>query len=63
VVTVCDSASEECPVWLAKGKRLHRGFTDPFNAQGTDEEQMNVYREVRDQIRGEIIPLLEKHAN
>ncbi len=40
VVTVCDSAAEECPVWLGKGKRVHQGFVDPFNAQGTDEEKM-----------------------
>src|SRR5512136_886151 len=29
IVTVCDSAAEECPVWLGKGKRVHRGFPDP----------------------------------
>ena len=63
VVTVCDSAAEECPVWLGKGKRLHRGFVDPFNAQGTDEEKMRVYREVRDEIAQEIIPLLESYAD
>lgn len=63
VVTVCDDAAEECPVWLGKGKGVHRGFVDPFNAPGTDEEKMKVYREVRDQIAREIIPLLEQHAN
>src|SRR4030042_5286547 len=29
VVTVCDSAAEECPVWLGEGKRLHVGFPRP----------------------------------
>lgn len=29
VVTVCDDAAENCPVWLGKGKRVHLGFPDP----------------------------------
>jgi arsenate reductase (thioredoxin) len=53
VVTVCDSAAEECPVWLGKGKRVHRGFPDPAK---TDD--MNDFRLVRDDIERQIIPLL-----
>ena len=60
VVTVCDSAAEECPVWLGRGKRVHRGFVDPFNAEGTDDEKMKVYREVRDEIAREIPRLLRE---
>ena len=48
VVTVCDSAAEECPVWIGKGKRMHHGYLDPAKAQGTDEEIMNAFRTVRD---------------
>jgi len=62
VVTVCDSAAEECPVWLGKGKRLHRGFADPFKAQGSDDEKMQVYRAVRDQIAAEIPALLQQYS-
>src|SRR5512134_4032687 len=29
VVTVCDSAAEECPLWLGQGRRVHHSFTDP----------------------------------
>jgi arsenate reductase (thioredoxin) len=61
VVTVCDSAAEECPVWLGKGKRVHRGFMDPFDAQGTDEEKMLIYRFVRDEIAREIPQLLKEN--
>jgi arsenate reductase len=61
VVTVCDSAAEACPVWLGKGKRVHRGFRDPFTAQGTDDEKMAVYRAVRDEIAREIPRLLREH--
>jgi arsenate reductase len=61
VVTVCDSAAEECPVWLGKGKRVHHSFPDPARAEGTDEEVMSVFRSVRDAIEREIIPLLRSY--
>ena len=56
VVTVCDSAAEECPVWPGKaGKRVHHGFVDPAKAGGNDEEQMAVFRQVRSEML-EVIP-------
>jgi arsenate reductase (thioredoxin) len=62
VVTVCDSAAEECPVWLGKGKRAHHSFPDPAKVQGTDEEVMEAYRSVRDAIAREIPQGLRQHA-
>jgi len=62
VVTVCDSAAEECPVWLGKGKRAHHSFPDPAKAEGTDEEVMNVFRAVRDDIEKETIKLLKVNS-
>ena len=50
VVTVCDDAAENCPVWLGQGKRVHLGFPDPAKATGTEDEVMAVFRAVRDQI-------------
>jgi len=38
VVTVCDEAAENCPVWLGKGKRVHMGFPDPVKAEGTEQD-------------------------
>ena len=58
VVTVCDDAAENCPVWLGKGKRVHLGFPDPAKAQGTDEEQLAVFRSVRDAIAQKVLELL-----
>lgn len=55
VVTVCDAASEECPVWLGKGKRLHHGFPDPAPSGNIDD-----FRSVREAIIREIIPLLDE---
>lgn len=57
VVTVCDSAAEECPVWLEKGKRTHHSFPDPAL---TDD--INDFRKVRDDIEKEIIKLLKEHS-
>lgn len=50
VVTVCDSAAEECPLWLGPGRRLHHSYPDPAKAEGTDEEIMAVFRAVRDDM-------------
>ena len=62
VVTVCDSAAEECPIWLGKGKHLHHSFADPAQAQGSDDEVMRAFRAVRDDIEREILDLLNAHT-
>ncbi len=59
VVTVCDSAAEECPVWLGKGKRAHLSFPDPAKATGTDEEVRAAFRAVRDDLAQRSPALLE----
>ena len=58
VVTVCDSAAEECPVWLGKGKRVHHSFPDPAK---TDD--MADFRSVRDAIERTITRLVAYDAN
>ena len=50
VVTVCDDAAENCPVWLGRGKRIHMGFPDPALAQGSEEDILTVFRSVRDDM-------------
>ena len=62
VVTVCDSAAEECPVWLGRGKRIHLGFPDPAQAEGTDEQIMAVFCQVRDDIARKIPELLREYT-
>ncbi len=62
VVTVCDSAAEECPVWLGQGKRVHLGFPDPAKATGTEEEVLTVFRVVRDSIAQRIPALLAEYS-
>jgi len=56
VVTVCNSAAEECPVWAGKAvRRVHHDFVDPAKAEGTREERKQVFRQVRDEML-EVIP-------
>lgn len=63
VVTVCDSAAEDCPAWLGRGKRAHLGFPDPAKATGSDEEVMPAFRSVRDDIAERIPQLLATEAD
>lgn len=58
VVTVCDSAAEECPLWLGKGKKIHHSFPDPAVTDDMDD-----FRKVRDDIDREIVALLDDYPN
>lgn len=63
VITVCDDAAENCPVWLGKGKRVHIGFPDPAKAEGSEDQKMDVFRRVRDDIRIQIPAYLQTFPN
>ncbi len=58
VVTLCEDAEDECPVWLGKGKKLHQPFPDPAKVTGSDEEIMQAFRRARDDIAARIVPHL-----
>ena len=62
VITVCDDAAETCPVWLREGHVEHIGFYDPAKAEGTEEERLAVFRQVRDEIRDRALSYLEEFA-
>ena len=52
VATVCDNARESCPVFSGKCENIiHRNFIDPVIAVGNNEEKLEVFRKVRDEIR------------
>ncbi len=54
VITVCDNAKEACPVLPNAKQTLHWPFEDPADATGTDEEVMEVFRRIRDEIKTKI---------
>jgi arsenate reductase len=62
VVTVCDDAAENCPVWLGQGRRVHLGFPDPARATGSEDEVLAVFRSVRDDIAARVSELLLREA-
>lgn len=62
VITVCDSAREQCPFFPGAARRLHVGFPDPGRASGTEDERMAVFRRVRDDMRQKLVPRLEEEV-
>ena len=50
VITVCDRANEQCPIFPGDVQRIHWGFQDPAAATGTEEERLAVFERVRDEI-------------
>ena len=62
VITVCDQAQQQCPIFPGETEVMHVGFPDPAKATGTEEEIMAAFRQVRDAMRAKMIPLLREKA-
>jgi arsenate reductase len=58
VITLCEDSDDNCPVWLGKGKQLHRPFPDPSKLTGTDQHNMQAFRQVRDDIASALMEIL-----
>jgi len=54
VITLCDDANEKCPLFFGGVNRLHMGFPDPPHSNDPTPENLQKFREVRDQIRAEM---------
>ena len=54
VITVCDNAAESCPVFRGPARRIHWGFPDPAAAEGSQEERLQAFRQVRDAIEARL---------
>jgi arsenate reductase len=63
VITVCDRANQQCPIFPGSVKILHLGFADPALATGSEEQIMSAFRQVRDEMREQLLPLLEQAIN
>jgi arsenate reductase len=59
VITVCDRANEACPFMPGHYKRLHRDFFDPAKAEGTEQEKLAVFRQVRDEIKAWLVEIFD----
>jgi arsenate reductase len=60
VITLC--AEEVCPVFLGKAHRVHWGLPDPAGAGGTEEEQLQAFRDVRDELRRRLAVVFARTA-
>ncbi|MDK2906054.1 arsenate reductase ArsC [Petrotoga sp. DB-2] len=66
LITVCSKAEKECPFFPGVSIRLYWPFDDPAAVQGSEEEQLEVFRKVRDQIEKKVIDFVEntdKYSN
>jgi arsenate reductase len=59
VITVCDSANERCPLFPGRAIRIHWSFYDPSQIAGTDQDRLQAFRRVRDQIHARLRQWLE----
>jgi arsenate reductase len=50
VITVCDNARESCPIFPGASSKLHWSFDDPASAEGAEDDRLEVFRRVRDEI-------------
>ncbi len=58
VITLCEDAAETCPV-VPNANTQHWGFPDPAKAEGTEEEKLQTFRQIRDKIEEKVKNLLE----
>ena len=58
LITVCERAERSCPIVPGTGERLHWPFEDPVAFEGSEEETLDKFREVRDQIEGRVLEWL-----
>jgi len=58
VITVCDNANEQCPVFPGNTKRIHWSFEDPAAVEGDGVKRLAIFRRVRDEIRGRLLAFI-----
>ena len=60
VITVCDDAAQNCPIWLREGRVKHIGFPDPAAITGDAAEQLEAFRLVRDGLYQKVLDYLHR---
>jgi len=60
VITVCDQAQGQCPLFPGATEARHIGFPDPAKVTGSEEEIMAAFRLVRDALGKQLVPLLKE---
>jgi arsenate reductase len=62
LVTVCHDAEQNCPrVWPGVNQRLHWSFEDPAKFEGNEQEKLEKFRQIRDQIQEKVISWIKEN--
>ena len=62
VITVCDNARESCPIFFGKAEKLHHAFVDPAALTGSEEERLELFRRIRDELRSFLVEFSKRVA-
>jgi len=62
VMTVCDNARDNCPIFPGATARIHWSLEDPAAVQGTEEERLTAFRRIRDQLRERVKTFVRERA-
>ena len=62
VVTVCDRARDNCPVFPGATQRIHWSLEDPAAVEGAEEERLTAFRQTRDQLRERVKAFVHERA-
>ena len=60
VITVCDDAAQNCPIWLGQSRLIHFGFADPAAESGSLANQLQAFRDVRDGLKDVVLAHLQQ---
>jgi arsenate reductase len=63
IVTLCDPAEGECPLWIGPGRRIHHTYPDPGRTRGTEAEKLAAFHKLRDDMLAELPYLLERNGD
>jgi arsenate reductase len=63
VITVCDNANENCPVFPGRTRRIHWGFEDPAAVEGDEATRVAAFRRVRDEIRDKLAGFIDSELS
>jgi arsenate reductase (thioredoxin) len=62
VITVCDSAAEQCPIFPGAPQRIHWSLRDPAAVAGTHAERLQAFRQVREALTAHLRQFLSEHV-
>ena len=58
VITLCDAAQADCPAFPHAVRARHMSFADPATTTGSDEAVLDVFRQVREDMRRRLLPVI-----